>query len=178
MNSKCLKTIDAENYFLERRTFSNVEIRLANRTVWCDKAALAAASPVLCSMFAKENNENEELSFEQIEFEDFLVFLQFIYPIFNPEINQENVTALIELSDRFKFGSSSLEKKIFSLISLNENDFSVPDVLREACQIYVVKYLQTIRHVTNKSHQFQPEGDFPFNDNDQTKERDLMSVER
>ena len=56
------------------------------------------------------------------------------------------------------------------------------EVLRQACQLYVIKFLHTIRNVVNKSHQVRAEGDFCISqrnndENDQAKEEDLMSVD-
>lgn len=98
-------SIDVLEYFSHARPFSNVKIIFNQTTIWCDKAPLAAASPVFTSMLLKENNQVELVTLENIELEEFLLLLQFIYPLFNPEINEKNISSLIRLADRFQFGS-------------------------------------------------------------------------
>jgi len=51
------------------------------------------------------------------------------------------------------------------------------DMLKHACENYVMKYLSTIRRVLDKCHNFEAEGDcFSSNngENQRYKQRDLM----
>jgi chromosome condensin MukBEF complex kleisin-like MukF subunit len=95
--------IDVSDYFLHERPFTNLKIILNHQIIWCDKASLSAASPILREQLLKTTNDNS-LVFNDIDYNDFLSMLEFIYPIFNPEINEKNISALIELSYRFQFG--------------------------------------------------------------------------
>mgnify|MGYP002378270602 CR=1 FL=1 len=90
-------------YFVHQRPFTNIQIKLIEDTIWCDKALLATASPVLCEQLVQMNSNDDSLVFDDIHLDDFLLLLEFIYPIFNPEINQENISVLIQLSHRFQF---------------------------------------------------------------------------
>jgi len=49
-------------------------------------------------------------------------------------------------------------------------------MLKNACQIYVMKYLNTIRRVFNNYHNIQAEGDYIVNSNNENEHRqhDLM----
>ncbi|CAF1114125.1 unnamed protein product [Didymodactylos carnosus] len=118
--------IDIHEYFFNERPFCNTKILINSQIIYVDKASLAAASPVLCEQLQCKQ-ENEPLKFDDINLNDLLEMLQFIYPIFDPEINDKNITALIELSHRFRF-----------------------DVLKHACQYYVFKHLTTVRRVLGK----------------------------
>lgn len=112
--------INAHDYFIHERPFANVKIVFNQQSIWCDKASLASASPIFREEFLK-NNKDEPLVFNDIELNDFLSMLEFIYPIFNPEINEENISCLIELSYRFQFGSFSsmnIERVFFCLIKI------------------------------------------------------------
>jgi hypothetical protein len=107
--SKYLRTtktsvINVRDYFIHQRTFADVKIKFHQEMIWCDKGLLAAASPVLCEELLKMNSKDEILSFNDIDFDEFLLLLEFIYPIFNPEINEHNISCLIKLSHRFQFG--------------------------------------------------------------------------
>ena len=95
--------INVHDYFLHERPFTNVRIIINQQTIWCDKASLAAASPIFREQLLK-NTTDEPLLFNDIDLNDFLSMLEFIYPIFNPEINEMNISCLIELSHRFQFG--------------------------------------------------------------------------
>jgi len=99
-----INKINVREYFLHERAFANVKIKLSQQIIWCDKALLAAASPVLCEQFRKTNHKDEILTFDDINLDEFLLFLEFIYPLFNPEINEQNISCLIKLSHRFQFG--------------------------------------------------------------------------
>ena len=102
--AKLKANVDVYDYFSHERPFSNVKIILNQQIIWCDKASLAAASPIFREQFLK-NIKDEPLLFNDIDLNDFLSMLEFIYPIFNPEINEKNISCLIELSYRFQFGS-------------------------------------------------------------------------
>ncbi|CAF3324389.1 unnamed protein product, partial [Rotaria sp. Silwood2] len=91
------------DYLSPERTFTNVQIILHQQTIWCDKASLSAASPIFRELFIK-NTKDESILFNDIDLNDFLSMLEFIYPIFNPEINEMNISCLIELSYRFQYG--------------------------------------------------------------------------
>jgi hypothetical protein len=95
--------INVRDYFLHERPFANLKIILNQQTIWCDKASLAAASPIFREQLLK-NNKDEALVFDDIDLDEFLSMLEFIYPLFNPEINEHNISCLIELSYRFQFG--------------------------------------------------------------------------
>ncbi|CAF3137647.1 unnamed protein product [Rotaria sp. Silwood2] len=148
--------INVHDYFLHERPFTNVKIILNQQTIWCDKASLSAASPIFRELFIK-NTKDESILFNDIDLNDFLSMLEFIYPIFNPEINETNISCLIELSYRFQY-----------------------DILKHACQIYVMKYLSTIRRVFGNTHNSEEEGDcFVSNNNnngknEHNKQRDLI----
>ena len=43
------------------------------------------------------------LVLHDVHLEEFLLLLEFIYPIFNPEINEQTISCLIKLSHRFQF---------------------------------------------------------------------------
>jgi hypothetical protein len=106
--SKSLRTtfsnkINVRDYFLHERAFADVKIKLNEEIIWCDKSLLAAASPILCDLLLKLNSKDSLLSFDDIKLDDFLLMLEFIYPLFNPEINQFNISCLIKLSHRFQF---------------------------------------------------------------------------
>jgi hypothetical protein len=101
--AKILTHVDVHDYFLHERPFSNVKIILNQQIIWCDKASLAAASPIFREQLLK-NTKDEPLLFNDIDLNDFLSMLEFIYPVFNPEINEKNISCLIELSYRFQFG--------------------------------------------------------------------------
>ncbi|CAF3836394.1 unnamed protein product [Rotaria sp. Silwood1] len=128
--------INLYDYFLHERPFTNIKIILNQQIIWCDKSLLSAASPILCNLFLN-NNKDESIILNDIDLNDFLSMLEFIYPIFNPEINEKNISCLIELSYRFQY-----------------------DMLKHACQIYVMKYLSTIRRIFNNIHNnSEEEGD-------------------
>jgi hypothetical protein len=91
------------DYFLNERPFSNLKIIFNQQIIWCDKASLSSASPIIREQLL-QMNKDESLIFNDINLKDFLSMLEFIYPIFNPEINETNISSLIELSDRFQFG--------------------------------------------------------------------------
>ncbi|CAF1220010.1 unnamed protein product [Adineta steineri] len=140
--------IDVHDYFLHERPFANVKIILNQQIIWCDKASLASASPIFREQLIRKPND-EPLVFNDINLNDFLSMLEFIYPIFNPEITEKNISCLIELSHRFQF-----------------------DMLKNACQIYVIKYLNTIRRVSDNCHNSEAEGDcFTSNNNNGENER-------
>lgn len=101
---KTLKIDRVQEYFSHPRAFANLKIVLDQQTLWCDKASLSAASPVLREQLLKLNPSDPTLTFHDIHLDDFLLMLEFIYPMFNPEINDENISSLIELSYRFEFG--------------------------------------------------------------------------
>jgi hypothetical protein len=101
--AKLIPNVDVYDYFSHERRFSNVKIILNQQIIWCDKASLAAASPIFREQILK-NIKDEPLIFNDIDLNDFLSMLEFIYPIFNPEINEKNISCLIELSYRFQFG--------------------------------------------------------------------------
>lgn len=101
--AKKLINIDVRDYFLHERPFSNVKIMINQQIIWCDKASLSAASPIFREELLK-NAKDEPLIFNDIDLDDFLLMLEFIYPIFNPEINEKNISSLIELSYRFQYG--------------------------------------------------------------------------
>ena len=147
--------IRARDYFLHERSFSNVKILIDEQIVWCDKASLAAASPVLREVLLKKNNDMEILPFDDIALDEFLSMLEFIYPLFNPEINEENIASLIRLADRFQFGEFSRRSSVGRTFS---NYCPSLDVLQQACQFYVTNYLSTIRHVFAKCQPFPVEG--------------------
>lgn len=98
--------IDVYGYFLHERPFTNVKIIINEQIIWCDKALLSAASPVFCEQLLN-NTTDESLVFNNINLNDFLLMLEFIYPIFNPEINEKNISSLVELSYRFQYGQFS-----------------------------------------------------------------------
>ena len=101
-----LARLDARDYFSHERAFANVKIVFHEQTLWCDKASLAAASPVLRDSFLKTNNDEEVLTFDDDDdANEFLSMLEFIYPLFNPEINDANISSLVRLAHRFQFGS-------------------------------------------------------------------------
>ncbi len=102
-NSKRVMKINAREYFSCQRPFTDIKIKLNEEIIWCDKALLAAASPVLCEELLKMNPKDEYLFLNDIDFDEFLLFLQFIYPVFNPEINEQTINCLIKLSHRFEF---------------------------------------------------------------------------
>ncbi|CAF1220228.1 unnamed protein product [Rotaria magnacalcarata] len=129
--------INVHDYFLHQRPFTNVKIIINQQTVWCDKASLSAASPIFREQLLK-NHKDEPLIFNDIDLNDFIAMLEFIYPIFNPEINEKNISCLIELSYRFQY-----------------------DMLEQACQIYILKYLSTIRRVFGNTHSFEGEDGTP-----------------
>ncbi|CAF0825908.1 unnamed protein product [Adineta ricciae] len=151
--------INAHEYFSQERPFANVKINFQQQIIWCDKALLAAASPILCEQLLKLSPKDEYLTLNDIQLDEFLLLLEFIYPLFNPEINEENISTLIQLSHRFQFV-----------------------VLKQACQLYAMKYLNTIRHVFNKCQKSEAEGDSfvnnhideNTNENDSLKKRDLI----
>ncbi|UJR27900.1 hypothetical protein I4U23_009162 [Adineta vaga] len=154
--TKSTNKINVYDYFLHERPFTNIKINLQEQLIWCDKALLAAASPILCEELLKLNTKDDCLTFNDISLDEFLLMLEFIYPVFNPEINQQNISILVKLSHRFQF-----------------------DVLKHACQLYVMKYLNTIRHVLGKCQNSEAEGDsfvnnHIANENDSLKERDLI----
>ncbi|CAF2994823.1 unnamed protein product [Rotaria socialis] len=95
--------INVHDYFLHERPFTNVKIIINQQTVWCDKASLSAASPIFREQLLK-NHKDEPLIFNDIDLNDFIAMLEFIYPIFNPEINEKNISCLVELSYRFQYG--------------------------------------------------------------------------
>lgn len=148
--------VRARDYFLQEHSFSNVKILLDEQIIWCDKASLAAASPVLCEILLKNSDDMEILSFDDIALDEFLSMLEFIYPLFNPEINEENIASLIRLADRFQFGEFLCEGEGGRTLSAH---LPFLDVLQQACQFYVTKYLSSIRHVFGKCQQFPVEGD-------------------
>lgn len=94
--------INVRDYFLHERPFANIKIKLNQEIIWCDKALLSAASPILQEELLK--TKNDILIFDDIDFDEFLFMLEFIYPVFNPEINETNISCLIKLSYRFQFG--------------------------------------------------------------------------
>jgi len=98
------KKIDVYDYFFHERPFTNQKVIFNQQIIWCDKASLSAASPILREQLLKMSKD-ESLIFNDIDLKDFLSMLEFIYPIFNPEINETNISCLIELSYRFQFGS-------------------------------------------------------------------------
>jgi hypothetical protein len=104
ITSSIINKINVHDYFLHERPFTNIKIKLNQEIIWCDKALLAAASPVLCEQLLKMNPKDDILSFDDINLDEFLLFLEFIYPVFNPEINKQNISCLIKLSHRFQFG--------------------------------------------------------------------------
>lgn len=95
--------IDLKNYFFHQRPFSNLKIILNENILWCDKASLSSISPIIREDIF-QLKADESLIYHDINLKDFLSMLEFIYPIFNPEINEKNISSLIELSDRFQFG--------------------------------------------------------------------------
>ena len=95
--------IDVYDYFSHPRPFANLRIILNNQTIWCDKASLAAASPVLREQLSK-NPQDDSLVLQEIDLHEFLTMLEFIYPIFHLEINERNISSLIKLASRFQFG--------------------------------------------------------------------------
>lgn len=95
--------IDLSDYFFHERPFSNLKVIVNEQMIWCDKASLSSVSPIIREKILKLN-PTESLIFNDIDLKDFLSMLEFIYPIFNPEINEKNISSLIELSDRFQFG--------------------------------------------------------------------------
>ena len=97
------KQINVHDYFLHERPFANVKMIVNQQILWCDKASLASASPVFREQLLG-NIAEDSLVFNDIDVNDFLAMLEFIYPIFHPEINEENISCLIELSHRFEFG--------------------------------------------------------------------------
>ena len=174
-----MPTLDARDYFSHERAFANVKIVFHEQTLWCDKASLAAASPVLRDLFLKTNNDDEVLTFGDDDDDDpdeFLSMLQFIYPLFNPDINEENISSLVRLAHRFQFGS--LSDVLSSLSRLVHNrTILLPDVLRHACQSYARTYLGTIRLVIGKCHSATSHGDDSttrMNENECQREHDLM----
>ena len=104
-----MPTLDARDYFSRERAFANVKIVFHEQTLWCDKASLAAASPVLRDLFLKTNNDDEVLTLgdDDDDADEFLSMLEFIYPLFNPDINDENMSSLVRIAQRFQFGSLS-----------------------------------------------------------------------
>ncbi|CAF3565204.1 unnamed protein product [Rotaria socialis] len=147
--------INVHDYFLHERPFTNVKIIINQQTVWCDKASLSAASPIFREQLLK-NHKDEPLIFNDIDLNDFIAMLEFIYPIFNPEINEKNISCLVELSYRFQY-----------------------DMLEQACQIYIMKYLSTIRRVFGNTHNSDGEdGDYFINNTNEKTEyhqqRDLI----
>jgi hypothetical protein len=97
--------IDVYDYFFHERPFTNLKIIFNQEMIWCDKASLSSASPIIREQLLKMNNKDESLVFNDIQLNDFLSMLEFIYPIFNPKIHEKNISSLIELSYRFQFGS-------------------------------------------------------------------------
>lgn len=110
--------INAHEYFSHERPFANVKVNFQQQIIWCDKALLAAASPILCEQLLKLSPKDEYLTLNDIQLDEFLLLLEFIYPLFNPEINEQNITMLIKLSHRFQFGSREFrfEKTKFSVL--------------------------------------------------------------
>lgn len=106
-----MKLDHLQQYFSQPRAFANLQIQIDEHILWCDKALLAAASPVLREQLLKLNPSDQTLIFHDLHLEEFLLMLEFIYPIFNPEINEENISALIELSYRFEFGPMRLPSR-------------------------------------------------------------------
>ncbi|CAF1321684.1 unnamed protein product [Adineta steineri] len=161
-----INKINVRDYFLHERIFSNIKIKLTEQIIWCDKALLAAASPILCEQLLKND---EILLLNDINLDDFLLMLEFIYPLFNPEINQQNISCLIKLSHRFQFSNLKLK---FDFIEEN----SIVDILQHACQYYVMKYLSTIRQIIGKCNHLETEDDcFDSNHNDTyRKKSDLI----
>lgn len=103
------KTIQTRDYFLHQRIFTDVKIQLNNEIIWCEKAFLAAASPILCEQLCQLNSNENLLVLEDIDLEQFLSFLEFIYPVFNPQINQKNISSLVKLAHRFQFSSKGVK---------------------------------------------------------------------
>lgn len=97
------KKINVQNYFFHQRSFSDIKIKFHQDIIWCDKALLAAASPILCEELLKMSSKDDLLIFNDIILDEFLLLLEFIYPIFNPEIDEQNISSLIKLSHRFQF---------------------------------------------------------------------------
>ncbi|CAF1111905.1 unnamed protein product [Rotaria sordida] len=144
--------INVHDYFLHERPFTNIKIIFNQQIIWCDKALLSAASPIFRELFIK-NHKDESILFNDIDLNDFLLMLEFIYPIFNPEINEKNISCLINLSYRFQY-----------------------DMLKHACQIYVMKYLSTIRRVFNNTHNSEEEGDCFVSNNNGKNEHNKQHV--
>lgn len=168
----------ARDYFLHERPFADVKIHFQQHSIWCDKALLAAASPVLCEQLLKLSPKESSLSFDDIQLDEFLLMLEFIYPLFNPEINDENVSTLIRLSHRFQFGSFGQPRRR----RRRRAPSCLLEVLKHACRFYVTKYLSTIRHVASKCQHAEAEGDSlvcnhvgeSTNENHSLRERELM----
>ena len=110
--SKRRTNLHVRDYFLQHRSFADVKIEINGEIIWCDKGLLAAASPVLCERLCQLNSQENLLKFDDIDPEEFFLFLQFIYPIFNPEINQHTISALLKLAHRFQFGRTTNKSNI------------------------------------------------------------------
>lgn len=113
-SKRSVHLIDTRDYFLHPRTLTDVRIELNEQIIWCEKALLAAASPILCQQLCQCKSNENLLVFEDIHLEEFLSFLEFIYPIFNPQINPSNISSLVKLAHRFEFSS---EMKMFQFLS-------------------------------------------------------------
>ncbi len=166
-----INKINVREYFSYERPFADIKIKFHHEIIWCNKALLAAASPVLCEELLKMNPKDEFLSFDDIPSDEFLLLLEFIYPVFNPEINEQTITCLIKLSHRFEFSSKENYTEKTYLIKN-----SILDILKHACQFYIMKYLSTIRHVSSKC---QNSEDCVVNNNnndddESSKQHDLM----
>ena len=46
-------SINVREYFTQERPYADVKIQINQEIIWCDKALLAAASPILCEELLK-----------------------------------------------------------------------------------------------------------------------------
>ncbi|KAI3385127.1 hypothetical protein SNEBB_002585 [Seison nebaliae] len=105
---------EVESFFVKDNEFSDLIILVGNKKLNANTGVISAASPVLRKEFLekRETHNMEEskkkmecLSLCNNEYDDVLTLLQFIYPQFSPRINDNNVTAMLRMSEDYDISS-------------------------------------------------------------------------
>ncbi|CAF3396040.1 unnamed protein product [Rotaria sp. Silwood1] len=89
----------AEQFFFQSHPFSDLILVVQDKELYVDKSVLAAGSKVFQSYFQDENIDSIEIL--DVSTSEMIELLQFLYPQFRCTINNDNVTILLVLGNKF-----------------------------------------------------------------------------
>jgi hypothetical protein len=107
-----------EEFFFHSHPFNDLILVVQDKQLYVDKSVLAASSKVFQSYFQNENIDSIEIL--DITPNEMIELLQFLYPQFQCTINNQNITILLILANRFELNFISSACRTFILVYLSK----------------------------------------------------------